>query len=146
MNTVRKLALALLVIPLLLSANPVLAGDEQPAGTIVIDEVQVMALIGGELGGGTLLLGDKSYSFKTGGIKIGGIGMHSIHLVGDVYRLKNVADFPGTYLAANVGITVVKGVGGMWLQNDKGVAIHLRANAEGVALNLGVEGLEITME
>lgn len=123
-----------------------MAGDDKPSGKLVIDETQVMVLVGGDMGGGTLLLGDKSYSFKTGGIKLGGVGVHKVHLVGDVYHLKNVADFPGIYATAEAGITVIKGVGGMWLKNDNGVVIHLKASAEGLALSLGAEGLKISMK
>jgi hypothetical protein len=105
-----------------------------------------MALVGGDMGGGTLLLGDKSYSFKTGGIKLGGVGVHKVHLVGDVYHLNKVADFPGVYATAEAGITVVKGIGGMWLKNDKGVVIHMKSSAEGLALSVGAEGLKISMK
>ncbi|MCP4866983.1 MAG: DUF1134 domain-containing protein, partial [Alteromonas sp.] len=108
-----------------------MAGNDAPSGKVVIDETQVMVLVGGDMGGGTLLLGDKSYSFKTGGIKLGGVGVHNVHLVGDVYHLKNVADFLGVYFTTEAGVTVIKGVGGMWLKNDNGVVIHLKASAEG---------------
>lgn len=146
MHIYRKLVWVLLLIPLLLSANRLLADAEKPSGTLVIDETQVMVLVGGDMGGGTLLLSDASYSFKTGGIKLGGFGVHKVHLVGDVYHLKDVKDFPGVYVAAEAGLTLVKGKGGLVLKNDKGVVIHLKASAEGVALNLGVEGMKITME
>ena len=97
-------------------------------------------------GGGTLLLGDNSYSFKTGGIKLGGVGIQKIHLVGDAYDLKDVADFPGVYFAAEAGIALVKGKGGFWLKNDKDVTLHMIASADGIALDIGVEGLKITMK
>jgi len=39
---------------------------------------------------------------------------------------------------------MVKGKGGLWLKNDKGVSIHLRsADDSGVALSIGVEGFKI---
>jgi hypothetical protein len=55
------------------------------------------------------------------------------------------ADFAGTYFVAEAGITVVKGKGGFWFKNDKGVTLHMKASAEGVALSIGVEGFKITM-
>jgi hypothetical protein len=140
-----KHLLSILLVSMMLWGNA-MAGDDKPAGTLVIDETQVMLLVGGDIGGGTLLLGDKSYSFKTGGVKLGGVGVHKVHLVGDVYHLKNVADFPGVYVTAEAGITVIKGVGGMWLRNDHGVVIHLKASADGLALSLGAEGLKISMD
>jgi len=32
------------------------------------------------------------------------------------------------------------------MKNDKGVTLHLRSGAQGIALDLGVEGLKVTME
>jgi len=145
MATQNRFFWSIFVISMLLWGSA-MAADDQPSGKLVIDETQVMILIGGDLGGGTLLLGDNSYIFKTGGIKLGGVGVHKVHLVGDVYHLNNVADFPGIYFTAEAGITLVKGVGGMWLKNDNGVVIHLKASAEGLALNLGAEGLRISMD
>jgi hypothetical protein len=142
----RKLFAVLLIVPFLISGTAVMADDKKPSGTLVIDETQVMVLVGGDVGGGTLLLGDKSYSFKTGGLKIGGLGIHKVHLVGDAYDLNDVEDFPGVYFAAEAGITLAKGKGGFWLKNDKGVTLHLKASAEGIALDIGVEGLKITMK
>lgn len=142
----RKFFAVLLIVPFLISGSAAMADDKKPSGTLVIDETQVMLLVGGDVGGGTLLLGDKSYSFKTGGLKIGGLGIHKVHLVGDVYDLKDETDFPGTYFAAEAGITLVKGKGGFWLKNDKDVTLHMKASAEGVALDIGAEGLKITMK
>jgi hypothetical protein len=141
----RKILWALLALPLVLSVS-VSAAD--PTGTLVIDETQVMVLVGGDLGGGTLLLDHNSYSFRTGGLKIGGLGMHKIHLVGDVYDLNDVADFHGIYFSAQAGITLGDvGKQGLWLKNSKGVTLHLKSSgAEGIALSVGVEGFEITMK
>jgi len=145
-NIYRKFVWAMFVVPLLLSANS-FAGDVK-TGTVVIDETQVMVIVGGDLGGGTLLLGDESYSFKTGGLKLGGLGVHKIHLVGDVYNLLDVADFPGVYFAAQAGATLGNSTAqDLWLKNSKGVKLKLRSSgASGVALSIGVEGFKITMK
>ena len=148
MNSYRKFVWAMFVIPLLLFGNAFAADEKAPSGTVVIDETQVMVIVGGDLGGGTLLLGDNSYSFKTGGLKIGGLGIHKIHLVGDVYDLKDVADFPGVYFVAQAGVTLGDaGKQGLWLKNSKGVTLYLKSSkAEGMALSVGVEGFKITMK
>lgn len=147
MNTVRKLFWSMLVIPFLLSGNAV-AGDKTPSGTIVIDETQFMALIGGDMGGGTLMFQGNSYSFKTEGLKIGGVGVHKVHLAGKVYDLKNVADFPGTYAVAEVGITLTEfGKGASWLENSKGVKLAIKTSSDsGLAVDGGVEGFKIKMK
>jgi hypothetical protein len=142
----------LLTIPLLLTVissaveAEAVAADEQPTATLTIDETQVMLILGGEGGGGVLVFGDESYAFKTGGIKLGGLGIHKIHLVGDVYGLTDIADFAGTYFEGQFGLTIVKGKGGMWLGNHNDVKIHLKANADGIAFSTGIGGLKLTME
>ena len=148
MNIYRKFVWAMFIVPLLLMGNALAADEKTPSGTVVIDETQVMVILGGDLGGGTLLLGDKSYSFKTGGLKIGGVGIHKIHLVGDVYDLNDVADFPGVYFAAQAGATLGDaGVGAIWLKNSNGVRLKLKSSDEkGIALSVGVEGFKITMK
>ena len=146
MNIYRKFVWAVFIVPLLLSGNSF--AHDVKTGSLVIDETQVMVLVGGDMGGGTLLLGDHSYSFKTGGLKIGGLGVHKIHLVGDVYNLLDVADFPGVYFAAEAGATLGDaGAGATWLKNSKGVKLKLKSSgAKGIALSVGVEGFKITMK
>ena len=148
MNIYRKFVWAMFVVPLLLMGNALAADDKTPSGTLVIDETQVMLLVGGDMGGGTLLFGDNSYSFKTGGIKIGGLGVHKVHMVGEVYDLNDIADFPGVYFVAEAGATLGdSGTAAIWLKNSKGVSLHMKTSeAKGIALSVGVEGLKITMK
>ena len=156
MKTLQKLFTSLVVVSFLLigvaacsttgSKDTAKSHDEMASGTLKIDETQVMFIVGGDMGSGTLNFQGKTHTFKTGGLKLGGIGIHKVHLTGDVYKLNNVADFAGTYFVAEAGITVIKGAGGFWFKNSKGVTLHLKASAEGVALAIGVEGLKITMK
>lgn len=125
---------------------PDTASDSAASGSIVIDETQAMLIVGGSYGGGTLDFQGDSYPFKAKGLKLGGIGIHKIHLTGDVYKLDSITDFSGTYFAAEAGITVGKGVGGFWLQNNKGVTLHLKSSAEGIALAIGIEGMELSLD
>jgi hypothetical protein len=130
---------------MLVAGNPVLADDETPSGKIVIDETQVMILLGGSMGGGTLLLGDDSYSFKTGGLKLGGVGVQKVHITGDVYHLEKAKDFPGNYVELEASAAVIKGKGGLWLKNKKGVTLNLKSNNEGLMLSLSAGSLQISM-
>ena len=135
----------LITLAMLVAGSNALAEEIKPSGKLVIDETQVMALIGGSMGGGTLLLDDDSYSFKTGGLKLGGVGIQKIHVTGDVYHLNKVKDFAGTYVELEAGATLTKGVGGLWLKNSKGVTLHLKSKGAGLALSLSAGGLKITM-
>jgi hypothetical protein len=135
----------LIAAVMLLAANNVIAGDKKPSGTVVIDETQVMVIIGGSKGGGTLLLDDNSYSFTTGGLKLGIVSIQNIHVTGKVYDLNDVKDFPGTYLQLEADATLVEGSSGLWMKNSKGVTLYLKSNNDGLALSVGVAGLKITM-
>ena len=143
-----RISRPLLALTALLLLTPLsFATDEAPSATVVIDETQVMLLIGGDAGHGTLVphftTGARSFSVK--GVKLGGVGIHKMHMTGNVYKLSKVSDFEGVYFVAEAGITLAKGKGGLWLENDQGVVMHLKSGAEGVALSIGVEGLKVKL-
>jgi len=119
---------------------------EFPSGSIHFEEWQFMAMLAGDWGHGTLGYNGKTYKFKATGLGAGGYGVQKISATGEVYRLNDIADFPGGYSEVRGGITLGKGVGGLYIRNDKGVIIKLKTHAEGVALSIGVEGLTIQME
>jgi hypothetical protein len=144
----RQVAL-MVAVPFLLSAGLAMAEEvKQPSGTITIEEEQVMFLIGGDFGGGTLEYNGKSYPFKLNGLKLSGFGMHKVKLEGDVYDLNDVADFPGEYVAASAGIVVGEAeAGDLWMENDKGVKLHLKGKkAKGLVVELGPAAVTITMD
>ena len=118
------------------------------SGTIVIDETQIMWIVGGDIGGGTLQYNGQSYKFKMDGLKLGGFGVHKVKLDGDVYDLNSIDDFAGVYGAAEVGFTVADaGKGDAWFKNDKGVHIRLKSpESKGIALAVGVDGIDIRLK
>jgi hypothetical protein len=144
----RQLAVLLLTVSFLVVVCAAMAEEKKPSGTVVIDETQIMWVVGGDIGGGTLDFKGHAYPFKMGGIKLGGFGLHQVKLAGAVYDLRDVADFAGLYAEAEVGYTNVdNGPGDFWLQNNKGVKLHLRAQeSEGVALDMGADGVDISLE
>jgi hypothetical protein len=118
---------------------------EAPSASIHIEEWQVMAILGGNWGHGTLGYNGKTYKFKVTGMGAGGYGVDKLSATGEVYRLKNIADFPGKYSELRGGIVLGKGIGGLYIHNDNGVVIKLKTHAEGVALSIGVQGITIQM-
>lgn len=142
----RKLALAILSVFALAASTAAFAADQKPDATVVIDEKEVMFLVGGGEGHGVLVAGEDSYGFKTKAVIVGAIGFEKIHLVGDVYNLKNVKDFAGDYSAAKAGVALVKGVDGYWMSNPKGVIIRFKGKSKGAALSLGLSGMKITLD
>lgn len=124
-----------------------LAAEEQPVGTVQIDQVQVAFLLSGKLGSGKLHFNGKTHAFKIGGLGVGGIGISSIEAYGQVYDLKKLADFSGVYGEARTGFVLGEGnSGGLWLKNTNGVRLHLEPKRKGVALSLGADGIVITMK
>ena len=149
MNIYKKFATVFFIMMFLTGFATTVTGQkatEVPSGSIHIDEWQIMALAETQFGHGTLGFNGKVYKFKILGFGAGGVGVHKISVTGHVYNLDNVADFAGVYFEARAGITVAKGIGGLWVKNDKGVALHLKTHTEGLALAIGVDGLKIDLE
>ena len=124
------------------------AGQKTASGTIVIDEYQIMWIVGGDIGGGTLEFQGRSHKFKMGGLKLGGFGAHKVEMTGDVWEMRDLADFAGLYAEAEVGFTVADaGRGDFWMKNDKGVYLRLKSpKSQGIALDLGAEGVDIRLK
>jgi hypothetical protein len=131
---------------LLFTVAPAIAEDVQPSGTLEIKDTQFGFIVSGDVGHGTLNYDGKKILFHVHGGKIGGMGIAGMTLVGDVYRLNRLEDFAGLYGEVEAGLTVVKGKGGLWLKNDKGVQLNLRVKeSRGLQLSIGVEGLNISL-
>lgn len=134
-------------LPTLLSAVPVAAENLVPSGTVQISQTQIAFIGSGNLGGGKLNFGGKSYPFTIGGLGIGGFGFSKIEAQGTVYNLKNLADFPGAYVQGRYGIAVGnKSTGELWLTNVTGVALSLEAKRQGLALSLGGDAIYIDLD
>lgn len=145
------LALALAVIGFGVPANnsAALADEAKPvkAGTVTIEQVQIAFIGSGNLGGGTLYFRDKAYPFTIGGLGIGGYGVSKIEAHGIVYDLKSPKDFEGLYGQARYGFALgEKSSGELWLQNDKGVGMSLKAKRTGLALSLGADGIYVKLD
>ena len=117
-----------------------------PSGTVTIDEYELAYIFNGTMGGGTLNFQGNSYNFKIGGLGIGGIGASHISDSGEVYNLKDVQGFPGTYAQASMGYSATnQGEGHLWLQNQNGVQLHLITSQQGLGLTAGADGIVINM-
>jgi hypothetical protein len=126
--------------------GPASIAGQQPDGTIEMREVQVAYLGSAGGGSGTLNFRGRTYSFTVAGIGIGGIGASSIDAAGEVYNLPDLVRFPGAYAQARYGFALGRESGGdMWLQNDAGVILHLKAKREGLMLTLGGDAVMISM-
>ena len=132
--------LTIMAIGLVFAATAALAEapkDKPLSGTLEFEQISVAFIGSGQVGGGTLTYQGKTYEFSIGGLGIGGIGISKINATGEVYGLKRIEDFGGAYGAST---------GELWLENTKGVVLHLDAKRKGVALSLGVDGIVVDLK
>ena len=149
MKNVRKITGHTLLVAALLVGGLALAADaKQPVGKVSIEEKQFGLILGGSTGSGTLTFHGKKYPFKLKGLSAGlDVGVSKMSAVGEVYDLKKVSQFPGTFTKFEASIALGGGVGGLRLQNENGVIMNLRSRTKGLDLNLGnVTGVTVTMD
>lgn len=142
--TVSRLALFFMVMAL--ASNAVAAEKAQPSGKITIESRSIAAGIGITWGDGKLTFKGKDYPFSIDGLTLVDFGISKASAVGEVYNLTDSAKLAGTYVAAEAGIALAGGVGGMVLRNQDGVIIHLHSVSRGAKLQLGTSGLTIKMK
>jgi len=118
-----------------------------PSGTVTMHMFQGALLASGSGGDGSLNFQGRSYPFSIKGGGIGGIGASTIDATGEVYHLNNVSQFPGNYVQGRVGFAVGDAsAGDLWLQNDAGVVMRLKAQRSGLMLSLGGDVMVISMK
>ena len=117
------------------------------SGKVTIEQVQIALIGSGNLGGGTLEFGGKTYPFTIGGLGFGGIGISRMKATGEVYDLKTIDAFPGAYAQGRYGaVAGDHNTGELWLQNADGVSLHLVTEREGLALSLGADAIYIDFD
>jgi hypothetical protein len=116
------------------------------SGYVRMTQVQAAYLGSGNAGSGVLRYQGNSYPFTVAGLGVGGIGVSKIEAKGDVYGLKRLGDFAGAYAQGRYGFAVGNtSAGDLWLQNRKGVIMHLNAKRQGLMLSLGGDAVVIEM-
>jgi hypothetical protein len=126
--------------------GPDAIAGKTPDATVRMDEVQAAYIGSGSSGSGSLYYRGRSHPFSITGAGIGGIGASTIDAHGEVYNLRNLAQFAGTYGEARYGFAFGTASGGdLWLQNEAGVIMHLKARREGLMLSLGGDAMVISM-
>ena len=142
--TVSRLALFFMVMAL--ASNAVAAENATPSGKLTIESKSIAAGIGITWGDGKLNFKGKDYPFSIDGLTLVDFGISKASAAGEVYNLTDPAKLVGTYVAAEAGITLAGGVGGIALRNQDGVIIHLHSVSKGVKLQLGTSGMTIKMK
>jgi hypothetical protein len=119
---------------------------QTPDGTVDMQEVQAAYMGSGTAGTGVLFFRGTQYPFEVGGVGVGGFGLSTIDAKGEVYNLRELGQFPGTYGQARYGFAIgTASAGDLWMQNEAGVIMHLKAKREGLMLSLGGDAVVISM-
>ena len=143
-RTVSRFALFFLVMA---AATTAIAAEKAtPSGKVTMQSTSIAVGIGVTWGDGKLTFKGKEYPFSIDGLTLVDWGISKASAEGDVYNLTDPAKLGGTYLAAEAGLTLAGGMGGMVLRNQDNVVLHLRSVSQGARLQLGTSGLIIKMK
>lgn len=128
---------------LLVGCSASLAQDRPPDARLEFSSTSYGFIVGFTQGHGKLMFKEKHYPFSVSGLKGVTLGFTHISAIGQVYRLRDVADFPGRYYAIEGAFTVGQGGGSTLLRNEKGVTLYLQNTQRGAELTLGGGGVDI---
>jgi hypothetical protein len=122
------------------------ASTESPSGYVEMTQVQAAYIGSGNAGKGILRYRGHTYRFKVGGLGVGGIGISKIEAKGEVYGLRRLRDFPGSYIQGRYGLALgTRSTGDLLLKNRNGVIMRLVAKRQGLMLSLGGDAVVIEM-
>jgi hypothetical protein len=124
----------------------VAADEPAPSGTVAITSKTVAIGIGVSWGDGTLTVQGKTYPFSVDGLSVVDLGVSNITSNGEVFNLKNVADFSGNYTAGEAGIAIGGGPSDTIMKNDRGVVIRLHGTQQGGRLTLAAGGVKLQLK
>jgi len=126
--------------------NDAIAGLS-PDATVSMHQVQVAYLASGGGGTGRLHYRGRTYEFTIAGLGVGGIGASTLDAEGEVYKMPNLQAFNGAYAQGRYGAAIgTASMGELWLQNDAGVIMKLRAKRTGLMLSLGGDAVVISLK
>ena len=128
-----------------LELGPDAVKGKTPDGTVDMQEVQAAYIGSGSAGTGVLSFRGVQYPFEVGGVGVGGFGLSTIDATGEVYNLGELGQFPGTYGQARYGFAIgTASAGDLWMQNESGVIMHVKAKRTGLMLSLGGDAVVIS--
>ncbi|MCK9197592.1 MAG: hypothetical protein M0P16_11505 [Syntrophales bacterium] len=143
MKNAVRLGVMVLVMCFLIS-GPAFSQDK-PDATVKLSQGQVAVGIGYSWGKGVLTFQGKDYPFKIQGLSVVDVGISRADAKGNVFKLKNLKDFNGTYTSVSAEATVAGGAGGITMKNQNGVVIKLVATTQGINFKLALEGVKFTL-
>jgi hypothetical protein len=149
MNTVKKIAVLVLVIAAMTGFTQAATRESRPDATLRMSIGGVHLGIGGSSGSGTLTYRGRSYPFRVSGMAVGRVGVTSSSAVGDVFNLRHLQDFNGNYTVSGAGtrgVTLGAGRTGTIMSNQAGVIVRISSTQRGVAVNATGGGLTMQLQ
>lgn len=122
------------------------AKEPKPSGTVDIASKSIAVGVGVNWGDGTLSYGGKSYPFSLSGLSVVDLGVTKINSTGEVFNLKSLADFSGTYAAGEAGLALGHGPNDVIMKNQHGVVLRLHGTQQGVKFTLAPEGVVLKVK
>ena len=146
----RRARRAAILAAVLLGSLAVAAGAEDSlgpvSGTLRIESSEVAAGIGVSWGQGVLTVDGVDHPFSLSGLTVADVGVARVTATGEVYGLRKLEDFNGTYHGVTLGIAVGGGSEFVAMKNENNVYIKMRAGQQGLRLSLATEGVRLRLE
>jgi len=126
---------------------PAEAPAEAPADAILqITQTSVALVLGYTWGDGTLTYQGKSLPIEIDGLSFLAIGVVKAKATAEVFNMKSLDDFNGTYVAGSIEGTLAAGAGATIMRNQNGVVVHFFTTTEGLNLKLAPEGIRLRIK
>jgi hypothetical protein len=122
------------------------ADKRTPDATIDLSGGSVAVGVGIDWSKGTLHYQGKDYPVKVKGLSLLRVGASKVSASGEVYNLKSLEEFAGNYSAVSAGAALAGGGSVAAMKNQNGVVMHLRSTTVGADLDLGVKGIEVSLD
>jgi hypothetical protein len=131
---VSRIALASVLAVATLAA----AQEGPPSAKVWVESKSVALGVGVSWGDGKLTYQGKEHPFIVSGLSVVDLGISRVTATGEVFNLKKLSDFSGTYVAGQAGAAVGSGAGAAVMKNQHGVVMKLTGTGKRVA-GKGVE-------
>ena len=142
----RNILAAVTAVFLSCTSATIAAADRKPDATIDLSGGSVALGVGVDWAKGTLHYNGRDVPVKVKGLSLARVGVSKMSATGEVYNLKVISEFAGNYSAVAAGAALAGGGGVSAMQNQRGVVMHLRSTTVGADLDLGVKGIEVSLD
>ncbi len=130
---------------LVVCGSAVWAQDARPDARLRFSSTSYGFVFGYGQGEGMLEFQGEQYPFTISGFKLATVGITQVSALGQIYKLREVADFAGRYVAVEGAATLFQGGGSAVLRNEKGVTLYLQNVQRGLELTLGGGSFSIAL-